>query len=214
MREVQPNYRRVDGYGQDHHHRKYQDQQRVDELDPDGVPAKADDEPRVCPVRTSPSPSPSPSPASRPRSPLPSPSLKVQVRPIRALPRLSDPTVQALGIPVSNYVFAPNPLGFQFNHSDLSRFRNGAHGRCGVDVDVDMDVDDDGGGEEGDGKPMTMSEAVWRRWEQVGELAKGAGELFRYAYDRDGNGKSFNLSISIFPSPSRGSLYQYADPKT
>lgn len=185
MREVQPNYRRADGYGQDHHHRKYQDQQRVDELDPYGVPAKADDEPRVCPVRTS--PSPSPSPPSRPRSPLPSPSLKVQVRPIRALPRLSDPTVQALGIPVSNYVLAPNPLGFQFDHSDLSRFRNGAHGRCGVDVDVDMDVDGDDGGEEGDGKPMTISEAVWRRWEQVGELAKGAGELFRYAYDRDGN---------------------------
>lgn len=81
---------------------------------------------------------------------------------------------------MSNYVLAPNPLGFQFDHSDLSRFRNGAHGRCGVDVDVDMDVDGDDGGEEGDGKPMTISEAVWRRWEQVGELAKGAGELFSH----------------------------------
>ncbi|OXG24483.1 hypothetical protein C366_00012 [Cryptococcus neoformans Tu401-1] len=184
MSEVQPNHWRLDAYGQGFHHQKDQDQQRADELDPYCIPAEKDDEPRVCLTRISPSLSPSP---SRLRSPLPSPSLKVQLRPNPILPRPSDPTAQALGTPMSSYAFAPNPLGFPFTHSDLSRLRNGAHGKCDIDVDMDVDVDDDGDDEDGDEKPMTMSEAVCRKWELMGGLAKGAGGLFRYAYDQDGN---------------------------
>lgn len=204
MSGVQPNYWRLDAYGQGFHHQKDQDQQRADELDPQCVPAEKDDEPRVRSARISPSLSPSP---SRLRSPLPSPSLKFQLRPNPILPRPSDPTVQALGIPLSSYVFAPNPLGFQFTHSDLSRLRNGAHGKCDIDVDMDVDVDDNGDDEDGDEKPMTMSEAVWRKWELVGGLAKGAGGLFRYAYDQDGNGEFLYLYLSLLWC----SLYQDAD---
>lgn len=142
----------------------------------DYVPPKEDGQPKICP--SSPS-----------RVPFPS-----QVQPPLILHYPCDPTVQALGITASGNAIDPYPLNFQFTYSDLSRSRNRARERCDVhDVDVDANDED----QEENGKQMTMSEAVWRKWEQVDWLAKCAGGLFRYAYDRDGNGESVRLSASV-----------------
>lgn len=142
----------------------------------DYVSAKEDGQPRICP--------PSPS-----RAPFPS-----QVQPPLILHCPTDPTVQALGITTSGNAIDPNPLDFQFTYSDLFRSCNSTRGRCDLhDVDVDANNED----EEENGKQMTMSEAVWRKWEQVDGFAKGAGGLFRYAYDRDGNGESVCLATSV-----------------
>lgn len=172
MCAVQPNYWRVDSH--DHHD---QDHYMADEdYDADYVPANEDGQPRICP--SSPS-----------QAPLPS-----QVQPPLILHCPSDPTVQALGITASGNAIDRYPLDFQFTYSDLFRSRNSARGRCDLhDVDVDANDED----EEENGKQMTMSEAVWRKWEQVDGLAKCAGGLFRYAYDRDGNGESFRLAIFV-----------------
>lgn len=181
MCAVQPNYWRVDSH--DHHYQHDQDRQMADEdYDADYVPAKEHGQPRICP--SSPS-----------RAPLPS-----QVQPPFILHCPSDRTVQALGITASGNAIDPCSLDFQFTYSDLFRSRNSARGRCDLhDVDVDASDED----EEENGKQMTMSEAVWRKWEQMDGLAKCAGGLFRYAYDRDGNGESFRLAIFI----SRFSYY-------
>ncbi|KAE8537637.1 hypothetical protein D1P53_005693 [Cryptococcus gattii VGV] len=165
MCAVQSNYWRVDGH--DHHYQHDQDHQMADEdYDADDVAAKEDGQPRICP--SSPS-----------RAPLPS-----QVQPPLILHCPSDPTVHALGVTASGNATDPYPLDFQFTYSDLFRSRNSTRGRCALhDVDVDANYED----EEENGKQMTMSEAVWRKWEQMDGFAKCAGGLFRYAYDRDGN---------------------------
>nr|ODN97854.1 hypothetical protein L204_03279 [Cryptococcus depauperatus CBS 7855] len=88
-----------------------------------------------------------------------------------------DPVTQTLGIAASSYAVERDPAGFTFTHADLARFRNGGFVKCDIEGPLDPEQL----------QRMTINEAVWRKWEELGGLAKGAGGLFRYGYDKHGN---------------------------
>ncbi|ODO08267.1 hypothetical protein I350_03857 [Cryptococcus amylolentus CBS 6273] len=93
-------------------------------------------------------------------------------------PQPDDPVVQALGVAASSAAIANGHEEFSISHEDMRRYRTGAFVRLSCDVEGPVSKEAL--------SQMTVSEAVWRKWEEVGGLAKGAGGLFRYAYDKGG----------------------------
>ncbi|WVQ82248.1 hypothetical protein IAT38_004376 [Cryptococcus sp. DSM 104549] len=108
--------------------------------------------------------------ASADQPPLP------KLSPLTA-PDPDDIAVQTLGIPSSSFGLSHDSRGFTFTNEDLTRFRMGGFVKCDVEGPVAPE----------DLRRMTVNEGVWRRWEEVGGLAKGAGGLFRYSFDKHGN---------------------------